>query len=321
MSISQNLRTQVVSKYKITFVFWAIVLLLGLHMSMMLMDEVELNLEAADGTDAAKARKIVEEEFPESKNSAHVLLIQMRDGSSVINPIVEQFTTDFVTEAFANSYLSKYLTQESVQGYYLVKGSIIDQTDPTIKQQFVSGDNSVTIMLVNTQDSGEIDLAMELSHEIEKVTEKVSPPELDVMMTGFPTLMDDAIEGVERDMMLIDLVTIPLIIVALAILLRNRRLVIIPLIAIAVTLGISFGIMVVLSQNDVVSITSVVPNIMMSLGLGIGVDYSLFLLSRFKEERENGRDVVSSIDEMLTHAGHTITVAQLPIPSQKFLSN
>lgn len=287
----------------------------------MLMDEVELNLEAADGTDAAKARKIVEEEFPESKNSAHVLLIQMRDGSSVINPIVEQFTTDFVTEAFANSYLSKYLTQESVQGYYLVKGSIIDQTDPTIKQQFVSGDNSVTIMLVNTQDSGEIDLAMELSHEIEKVTEKVSPPELDVMMTGFPTLMDDAIEGVERDMMLIDLVTIPLIIVALAILLRNRRLVIIPLIAIAVTLGISFGIMVVLSQNDVVSITSVVPNIMMSLGLGIGVDYSLFLLSRFKEERENGRDVVSSIDEMLTHAGHTITVAQLPIPSQKFLSN
>jgi RND superfamily putative drug exporter len=313
MGSSQRMRKLVVSKYKIIFVFWGVILLLGLRMSMMLMDEVELNVEAADGTDAAKARKVVEEEFPESKNSAHVLLIQMKDGSSVLNPIVAQFTFDFVTEAFANKHLSQYLTPESAQGYYLVNGSIIDQTDPTIKQQFVSGDNTVTIMLVNTQDNGEMDLAMELSQEIKKVIEKVSPPELEVLMTGFPTLMEDAIAGIERDMMLIDLVTIPLIIVALAILLRNRRLVIIPLIAIAITLGISFGIMVVLSQNDVLTITSIIPNIMMSLGLGIGVDYSLFLLSRFKEERENGRDVVSSIDEMLTHAGHTITVSGLTL--------
>jgi RND superfamily putative drug exporter len=237
----------------------------------------------------------------------------MKDGSSVINPIVAQFTADFVTEAFANSHLSKYLTQESVQGYYLLNGSIIDQTYPTLKQQFVSNDNSVTILLVNTQDSGEMDVAMELSEEIDKTIEKVSPSELKVMLTGFPTLMVDGAEGIEKDMMLIDLVTIPLIIVALAILLRNRRLVIIPLIAIGVTLGISFGIMVALSQNDVVSIVSIVPNIMMSLGLGIGVDYSLFLLSRFKEEREKGHDVATSIDEMLTHAGHTITVSGLTL--------
>ncbi|MHA2098321.1 MAG: MMPL family transporter, partial [Candidatus Kariarchaeaceae archaeon] len=47
-------------------------------------------------------------------------------------------------------------------------------------------------------------------------------------------------------------------------------------------------------------------NILFSLILGVGVDYNLFLLSRFKEERLKGRTVDNSILTMMKYAGHTV---------------
>jgi RND superfamily putative drug exporter len=85
----------------------------------------------------------------------------------------------------------------------------------------------------------------------------------------------------------------------------------IPLLGILMTLLISFSILGLLATN--VTILNIVPNVMLSLGLGIGVDYSLFLLSRFNEERKKNVDVPEAIDSMLTHAGHTILVSGLTL--------
>ncbi len=42
------------------------------------------------------------------------------------------------------------------------------------------------------------------------------------------------------------------------------------------------------------------------LGLGVGIDYALFMLTRFRGERRAGRDIEHAVVEMVTHAGKAI---------------
>ena len=62
-----------------------------------------------------------------------------------------------------------------------------------------------------------------------------------------------------------------------------------------------------------IEIQSFVPSVMISMTLGVGVDYSLFLLTRFREERLIGKSVDDSVSKMLEHAGHTVFTSGLTL--------
>jgi uncharacterized membrane protein YdfJ with MMPL/SSD domain len=56
-------------------------------------------------------------------------------------------------------------------------------------------------------------------------------------------------------------------------------------------------------------IASFVPSMMMSLMIALGIDYSLFLLSRFREELLAGEHPQRAVANMLATSGHTIVVS------------
>jgi RND superfamily putative drug exporter len=56
-----------------------------------------------------------------------------------------------------------------------------------------------------------------------------------------------------------------------------------------------------------------IPTVLITIILAVGVDYNLFLLSRYREEREKGESNENAVSTMLTHAGHTITVSGLTL--------
>ena len=47
-------------------------------------------------------------------------------------------------------------------------------------------------------------------------------------------------------------------------------------------------------------------NLTTALGLGLAIDYSLFILSRYREERANGRDLDLAMRRTLRTAGRTV---------------
>lgn len=311
MSVGKQMRNKVISNYKFLLVFWSIVVLVAVPFAPRFLDNVELSFDAPEGTDAANARKLVEQEFPESQNSNHILLIQMQDGSSVLNSAVATFTLAFATEAITSAVLNPYVQAESILGYFTINGTALDFVYPELKSQFLSTDLKTTYILVETADAGDTELAVDLHLEIKEIVDDLSFSDLELIFTGMAAIQHDTSEGLAQDMERIDMITIPLIIIALAILFRNPRLVFLPLLGIVMTLIIAFAIMGIIAES--VSIMSFVPNVMISLGLGIGVDYSLFLLSRFQEERRQKAEVPKAIEEMLTYAGHTITVSGLTL--------
>jgi uncharacterized membrane protein YdfJ with MMPL/SSD domain len=84
-----------------------------------------------------------------------------------------------------------------------------------------------------------------------------------------------------------DGIVLPLALALLAILLRSVRLLILPILCIAISALVTF--MIMYGITFVFSIVSFAPSLMMSLLIAMSIDYSLFLLSRYREELLVGR--------------------------------
>jgi putative drug exporter of the RND superfamily len=63
--------------------------------------------------------------------------------------------------------------------------------------------------------------------------------------------------------------------------------------------------------NGVTPISIYAVNLTTVLGLGLAIDYSLFIVSRFREELNAGRDTASALEETLVHAGRTVAGSAL----------
>ncbi|MHA2233009.1 MAG: hypothetical protein ACXAB4_10995, partial [Candidatus Hodarchaeales archaeon] len=101
----RRLRSTVTSKYRLNLIFWTIAVLIALPLAPRLLENVEVSFQAPDGTEAAEARAVIEKEFPESQNTNHILLIQMRDNTVILNDAVAAFTLAFATEVLQNEVL------------------------------------------------------------------------------------------------------------------------------------------------------------------------------------------------------------------------
>jgi len=134
-------------------------------------------------------------------------------------------------------------------------------------------------------------------------------PNMDIKLTGLPVFGLDVLTGVETQLTSSEAIAFPLALIVLAIMLKSVRLLIIPLMCILSSLLISFLIMwpVAISYN----VIQFCPSVMSSVTLALSIDYSLFLLSRFREEVLSRKKLSQSdvVVNMMQFAGHTVLVS------------
>ena len=65
------------------------------------------------------------------------------------------------------------------------------------------------------------------------------------------------------------------------------------------------------TQFTNVSIFSI--NLVTALGLGLAIDYSLFIVSRFREERARGRSVDDAVVRTVETAGRTVAFSAVTV--------
>jgi uncharacterized membrane protein YdfJ with MMPL/SSD domain len=73
------------------------------------------------------------------------------------------------------------------------------------------------------------------------------------------------------------------------------------------SLGIAWGAAHLLELSDYLR------NMVLMIGLGISIDYSLLVIHRYRDERRNGRDHLDAVGETMRHAGRTIVFSGLAI--------
>jgi RND superfamily putative drug exporter len=104
-----------------------------------------------------------------------------------------------------------------------------------------------------------------------------------------------------------EMITAPLIVVILLLLFRS-----VASVAAALASGIT-GILLTLGALSLIAhqmqLSLFVENAATMIGLGVGVDYALFLISRFKRQLAEGDDTTTALATTLRTAGHTIVAS------------
>jgi hypothetical protein len=130
---------------------------------------------------------------------------------------------------------------------------------------------------------------------------------VDVRITGLLIFGIDIIAGTEHDLLMMDGIAFPLSMVVLASILRSGRLLIIPALSMFISIVTAYLILWPIALHT--TVISFAPSVMMSAVIAMSIDYSLFLLSRYREELKGGRDVAQAVLYMTWAAGHTVLVS------------
>jgi len=124
-----------------------------------------------------------------------------------------------------------------------------------------------------------------IAAEILRVTVSEFIPELSLgEIISLPTITNIAIEDTEVSMGIMDAIALPIAFAILGCVVRSGRLLLLPVITVSTSLCVSFGIMYCVGLREPVQMST--PSMMMSLLIAMSIDYSLFLLTRFREELE-----------------------------------
>jgi putative drug exporter of the RND superfamily len=135
---------------------------------------------------------------------------------------------------------------------------------------------------------------------------QVHPP-LVAVQSGYATvsraLQSESLDATERA----ELIAVPLLLIVLLLVFRSLVAAAIPLALGALTVLAGRGVLVLLDSVMTIEALSIVVCTMM--GLALGVDYSLFIVSRFREELSRGADTWDAARITRRTAGRTTVVA------------
>jgi putative drug exporter of the RND superfamily len=127
---------------------------------------------------------------------------------------------------------------------------------------------------------------------------------LQVTLTGAPVFYQDIFDVTERDLRRAELLSIPAAAIALVLVFGSVVAGAVPGLVGGTAVAVTLALMVLLSQVFELSIFSL--NLATMLGLGLGIDYSLFVVSRFREESAVGASVERAVALSIATAGRAV---------------
>jgi RND superfamily putative drug exporter len=133
----------------------------------------------------------------------------------------------------------------------------------------------------------------------------------DVKITGMVSLFHDLDANASDDLLRAERIGIPLTLVVLLLVFGAPIAAALPLVLAMGTIAITLAVLYALSRVMPVSIFA--QNAVTMVGLGIGVDYALFLVSRTREELARGASFRAAVETAASHASHVVIVSGLAV--------
>ena len=132
-----------------------------------------------------------------------------------------------------------------------------------------------------------------------------------VHVSGFGAVTKAINETIYEDIIRAEIVAVPIVVLLLIFVFGSLVAAGLPLFVGGLAIVGSFLIIWIGSQFTDVSIFAL--NLVTGLGLGLGIDYSLLVVNRFREERAAGNDVATSVSNTVASAGKTVLFSGLTV--------
>ncbi len=237
-------------------------------------------------SESTKAREIVEKQF--GAGSPNIVLLATAANKSVDSP----------TSAQAGAVLTKELAAEpgvsGVVSYWSLQA-------PPLK----SNDGSKALVLARITGSADDvrDRIEELSPKFTRAASSSSPA-LTVQVTGQAEVFRQVGSTIENDLKRAEAIALPITLLLLVLIFGGLVAAGLPLFVGALTVLGTFAVLQIINSFTDVSIFSL--NLTTALGLGLAIDYALFMVSRYREELAAGWPVADAVVRTVRTAGRTV---------------
>ena len=154
-----------------------------------------------------------------------------------------------------------------------------------------SADNKAAYVQLNLAGNQGTTLGDESVAAVRGILARTTPPPgVKVYVTGPAALVADMVHSGDKSILKITVLSVAIIFVVLLLVYRSVTTVVLLLITVGIELGASRGIVALLADKDILSLSTFSINLLVALGIAVGTDYAIFFFGRYQEARQAGED-------------------------------
>jgi RND superfamily putative drug exporter len=244
-----------------------------------------LNSGTTQGIESDVAQQLVSRELAYPAESSFIIVFRGRDGLVWKDPRAKAAMTAALAGVRADPRVRTVLAP--------------DDAPQLVAERMVSADGRRMMAVVTLRDPYFGAMA---AYPALRAT--IRSDLLDAGFTGSLAYHTDLDRTLERDVLFAELVSLPL---ALLVLVAVFRTVVAAALSVGVgALAVVTGIAAVTALSRVINISVYAINVASLIGLGVAIDYSLFIVSRYREELQGGASHADALVTALDTAGHAV---------------
>ncbi|HEY8178524.1 MAG TPA: MMPL family transporter [Candidatus Limnocylindria bacterium] len=245
-------------------------------------------------------------------------------GGWVIPGSEEQQAADVLTDRFGPTETTMLLIFKDPDGdaaspafQSTVQGSLADITDdPDVERVVTYADAPAPALL--SEDGASTLAIVYLKEDVESAVEDSArladavnvPAGVDVQVTGVPQLYHEFNQKIEQDLVMAETISLPIALLILLAVFGTLVAAGLPLLIAALAMPTVFAVIALLAS--VMEMSIFVNNLATMIGLALAIDYSLFMVSRFREELRH-HSVEIAIERMMGTVGKAVAVSGVAV--------
>ena len=174
-----------------------------------------------------------------------------------------------------------------------------DEENPRHLAQHVSADGKRTAIFVQFGGSDH-----EVETALDEIKNSISSENLEVLVTGSLVINKDFDRLLEQDQLRAEIIGLPISFVILLFVFGTFTAAVLPMAIVALMLPLAIGLSFYISGHF--PMTQYSTSMISLIGIAVSIDYSLFMISRFREEIDAGASTEDAIATMMDTAGRAI---------------
>jgi uncharacterized membrane protein YdfJ with MMPL/SSD domain len=173
--------------------------------------------------------------------------------------------------------------------------------------RFISTAGSATYVVIqlNATDEQSVELVSGIRAELR------APAGFSYQLSGYGPITKDAAVLSEKDLTRAETVSLPIVAFILVVVFASLIAAAMPLLVAGLAIPTTLGLIYFVSRQIEMSVYVI--NIATMLGLALAIDYSLFIVSRFREELARGRTVGEAVEKAVATSGKAVTFSGLAV--------
>jgi RND superfamily putative drug exporter len=254
---------------------------------MLLADALTTDADVTTNPESKQARTLIEERLHGPQRVNEVVIVES-ESATVDDSQVRSFVETLYDDVMA---LGADVVA-SGQNYYVTN-------DPTL----VSDDRRTTILSFAMAGTFE-DAGDNIGKVLDVVDEADENASFNVLIAGNASMGEDFEETAARDLQTGELFGLPIALIILALVFGALAASLVPIVLAILSIVLAVGASALIGQQWELSFF--VTNVITMIGLAVGIDYSLFIVSRYREEREHGLEKMEAINRAGATASRTV---------------